>query len=328
MIKKGARRPLRIINSVAPIRICDNGGWTDTWFAGYGRIFNIAVYPYAEVQVEVHPLRAQQDRIIIRAENFGDRYAVAEPGVPPVHAAPAAAASGPDHKTWDRHPLLEAAIEYMKIPRDIAFEVTILMINWVVLIASGVLLSIVGLTLLVILGTLSHDGWKLASAIVYGVSLVLEYAASTLYHSFPWERAKHLFKIFDHCGIYLLIAGTYTPFTLVTLRGRGGWALFGVIWGLALLGIALEALWAYRPRWLSAAVYLGMGWMAVLSARPLLANLDPAGVWLLVAGGLAYTVGTAFYVLERVRYMHAVWHLFVLAGSACHFLAVWLFVIR
>ncbi len=106
-----SERPLRVINSVAPIRICDNGGWTDTWFAGYGRIFNIAVYPYAEVQVDVRPLRAQQDRIIIRAENFGDRYAVAEPSA--------------DHKTWDRHPLLEAAIEYMKVPRDVAFEVTI-----------------------------------------------------------------------------------------------------------------------------------------------------------------------------------------------------------
>ncbi len=122
-MNKEQTRPIRVINSVAPIRICDNGGWTDTWFAGYGRIFNIAVYPYAEVQVEVRPLRDQQDRIIIRAENFGDRYAVAEPVVPRV--PPAAAAPAAEHKVWDRHPLLEAAIEFMKIPRDMAFEVTI-----------------------------------------------------------------------------------------------------------------------------------------------------------------------------------------------------------
>jgi hemolysin III len=193
----------------------------------------------------------------------------------------------------------------------------------------GIALSVAALAVLVASSVLSGgDRYKLAGAVVFGVALVFEYTASTLYHGLPHPRAKHLFKILDHCGIYLLIAGTYTPFTLVTLRADGGWLLFGVVWSLALLGIALEALWAYRPRWISAAVYLGMGWMAVLSIRPLAANLAPAGLWLLVAGGLAYTVGTAFYVLERVRYMHAVWHLFVLGGSACHFLAVLLFVIR
>jgi hemolysin III len=164
--------------------------------------------------------------------------------------------------------------------------------------------------------------------VVLGVALVVEYVASTLYHALPQPGAKHVFKVLDHCGIYLLIAGTYTPFTLVTLRGHGGWALFGVVWGVAFLGIALEAAWAYRPRWLSAAVYLAMGWMVVLSAKPLLANLAPGGLWLLAAGGLAYTAGTAFYVLTRVKYMHAVWHLFVLAGSACHFVAVLWFVVR
>ena len=193
----------------------------------------------------------------------------------------------------------------------------------------GIALSVAGLAVLVASSaSRGGDRYKLASAVVFGVALVLEYTASTLYHGLPHPRAKHLFKILDHCGIYLLIAGTYTPFALVALRGDGGWVLFGVVWSLALLGIALEALWAYRPRWISAAVYLGMGWMAVLSIRPLAANLAPAGLWLLVSGGLAYTLGTAFYVLERVRYMHAVWHLFVLGGSACHFLAVLLFVIR
>lgn len=192
----------------------------------------------------------------------------------------------------------------------------------------GIALSIAALVVLVAFATLSGDGYRLASAIVLGVALVLEYTASTLYHSFPQPRVKHLFKIFDHCGIYLLIAGSYTPFCLVTLRGANGWTLFWVIWGLAVAGISMEAFWAYRPRWLSAAVYLGMGWMVVLSMKPLMANLEPAGLWLLVAGGLAYTLGTIFYVMKRVKYMHAVWHVWVLAGSTCHFLAVLLYVIR
>lgn len=192
----------------------------------------------------------------------------------------------------------------------------------------GIALSVAALVILVAFAVLADDGYKLASAIVFGVALVLEYTASTLYHSFPQPRVKHLFKIFDHCGIYLLIAGTYTPFCLVTLRDANGWLLFWVIWGLAVIGIAAEAFWTYRPRWLSAVVYLGMGWMVVLSIRPLMENLDPAGLWLLVAGGLAYTVGTIFYVMKKVKYMHAVWHVWVLAGSICHFLAVLLFVIK
>jgi len=191
----------------------------------------------------------------------------------------------------------------------------------------GIGLSVAALVVLVAFAVLEHDPYKLASSIVYGVALVLEYTASTLYHSFPQPKVKHLFKIFDHCGIYLLIAGTYTPFCLVTLREANGWLLFGVIWGLAVLGIAFEAFWPYRPRWLSAAIYLGMGWMVVLSMGPLVANLAPAGIWLLVAGGLAYTVGTIFYVMKKVKYMHAVWHVFVLAGSICHFLSILIFVI-
>jgi len=192
----------------------------------------------------------------------------------------------------------------------------------------GIGLSVAALVILVAFAVLAHDPYKLASAIVFGVALVLEYTASTLYHSFPQPKVKHVFKIFDHCGIYLLIAGTYTPFCLVTLREENGWMLFWVIWSLALVGIAAEAFWTYRPRWLSAAVYLGMGWMVVLSIRPLMENLDPAGLWLLVAGGLAYTVGTIFYVMKKVKYMHAVWHVWVLAGSTCHFLAVLLYVIK
>lgn len=191
----------------------------------------------------------------------------------------------------------------------------------------GVALSIAALTMLIVFAVQAKDGWKLASAIVFGTALVLEYAASTLYHSFPQPRVRHVFKVLDHAGIYLLIAGTYTPFTLVTMRETDGGVMFAVVWSLAVAGIAMEAFWTYRPRWLSAAVYLAMGWIVVIAIKPLAAALDPAGVALLVAGGLAYTVGTFFYVMKRVPYFHAVWHVFVLAGSICHFLAVVLYVI-
>jgi hemolysin III len=191
----------------------------------------------------------------------------------------------------------------------------------------GVAFSIVALTMMVIWSVRSGDGWALGGSIVFGISLVLLYTGSTLYHAIPFPRARHVFKIIDHGAIYLLIAGTYTPFTLVTLRQFGGWWMFAIVWTLAAVGISLEAFWVYRPRWLSTVVYLGMGWLVVTMWGPLWANLSHTGIWLLVAGGMAYTLGTVFYVLKRVPYMHMVWHLFVLAGSACHFLAVLLYVI-
>jgi hemolysin III len=191
----------------------------------------------------------------------------------------------------------------------------------------GVGLSIAALTLLIVFAVDSGGGWKLAAAIIYGSSLLLEFAASTLYHSFPQPRVKHVFKILDHAGIYVLIAGTYTPFILVTLRHGGYWWMFVLVWAIAVAGIAAEAFWVYRPKWVSVVVYLVMGWLIVLVIGPLRSNLDPAGVWLLAAGGLAYTLGTIFYVLKRVPYMHAVWHTFVLGGAVCQFLAVALFVV-
>jgi hemolysin III len=191
----------------------------------------------------------------------------------------------------------------------------------------GVALSVCALTMLIVFAAQARNGWALASGIVFGISLVLEYTASTLYHSFPQEKVKHVFKILDHCGIYVLIAGSYTPFTLVTLRAHGGLWLFAVVWGLAIAGISVEAFWAYRPRWLSASVYLGMGWLVTVAIKPLAASLPTAGLALLVAGGLCYTLGTVFYVLKKVRYMHAVWHVWVLAGSILHFLAVLVYVI-
>lgn len=191
----------------------------------------------------------------------------------------------------------------------------------------GAVAGIVAFTLLVTFAV-NAGGWReITSAIVFGSTLVVLYTMSTLYHSFPWPRVKHVFKVLDHAGIYLLIAGTYTPFTLITLADQGGWRLFALVWTLAVAGVALEAAWVNRPGWLSALIYLGMGWLALLMIGPLRESLAPVGLWLLVAGGLAYTLGTVFYMLKRVRYMHAVWHVFVLAGSTCHVLAVMLAVI-
>jgi hemolysin III len=191
----------------------------------------------------------------------------------------------------------------------------------------GIGLSVAALTLLIVVSAIWGNAWHLGSSIAYGVTLVLLYLASTLYHSITHDGARHVLKIIDHSSIYLLIAGTYTPFTLVTLRDQGGWWLFGVVWTLAIIGVVLEAFWVYRPKWVSVVVYLGMGWLVVTAINPLLDNLAHGGVWLLLAGGLAYTLGTIFYVLKRVPYMHAVWHLFVLAGSVCHFLAVMFYVL-
>lgn len=192
----------------------------------------------------------------------------------------------------------------------------------------GTVLGIVAFTLLVVFAAQGGELRQILSVITFGTTLVLLYTASTLYHSFPWPRVKHVFKVLDHAGIYLLIAGTYTPFTLVTLAQDGGLRLFAVVWALAIVGVAVEAAWVHRPGWLSAVIYLGMGWLALVMIGPLRENLAPVGLWLLLAGGLAYTLGTVFYVLKRVPYMHAIWHVFVLAGSTCHVLAVMLAVVQ
>jgi hemolysin III len=191
----------------------------------------------------------------------------------------------------------------------------------------GIAFSIVALTLLIAWSVLYGDAWALAGGIVFGISLILLYTGSTLYHAIPFPKARHVFKIMDHAAIYILIAGSYTPFTLVTMRANGGWWMFALVWVLAVAGISTEAFWAYRPRWLSAVVYLFMGWLAVFMIGPMRASLAMPGLWLLIAGGLCYTLGTVFYVFKRVPYFHMVWHLWVLAGSVCHFLAVLLYVI-
>lgn len=190
----------------------------------------------------------------------------------------------------------------------------------------GTALAAAGAMVLVVLAARAGDPWKIVSFSIYGTLLFALYTLSTLYHS-THGKVKRVFQKLDHCSIYLLIAGTYTPFTLVTLRGAWGWSLFGVIWGLAVLGIAQEAWLGKGARILSLVIYVLMGWLSVIAVKPLLAALTPAGFAWLAAGGLFYTGGIIFYALdEKLRYGHGIWHLFVLAGSASHYLAILLYV--
>jgi hemolysin III len=186
----------------------------------------------------------------------------------------------------------------------------------------GIVLSVAGLAVLVSLTSVRGDAWSVTATAIFGASLVLLYTASTLYHSFQGEHVKRLLRKFDHAAIFLLIAGTYTPFLLVSLRGPWGWSLFGVIWGLAAIGVAMKFWFTGRFKVLSTLIYLAMGWLVVVAARPMLRAVPAEGLWLLLAGGLCYTLGTAFYVWKRLPYHHAIWHLFVLGGSVCHFFAV------
>ena len=191
----------------------------------------------------------------------------------------------------------------------------------------GLVLSLAGLVLLVALAWAKGDARHVASVSVYGASLVTLYAASTLYHGARGERAKRLLQVLDHCCIYLLIAGTYTPFSLLMLRGGWGWTLFGLAWGIALGGILFRVVFGTRYRGAAVASYVALGWLCVVAVKPILA-LVPAGAlaWL-AAGGVAYTSGVFFFASKRLRHGHAIWHLFVLAGSVCHYLAVVLYVL-
>ncbi|MDR3137165.1 MAG: hemolysin III family protein [Coriobacteriales bacterium] len=189
---------------------------------------------------------------------------------------------------------------------------------------------LVGISALVLMTSLAIDHGgdvRLASALIFGSTLVLEYTASTLYHALCAPRAKRVFKVLDHASIYLLIAGTYTPFCLITLGTSDGLVLFWLEWILAIAGVATEAFWVFRPRWVSVLVYLAMGWLIVFKIGTLLAVLAAGGLILLLGGGICYTLGTIFYILKKVRYMHAIWHLWVLAGSVCHILSVLLYVL-
>jgi hemolysin III len=186
----------------------------------------------------------------------------------------------------------------------------------------GLLLSVVGFVVLLVLAALRGSAWHIVACSIYGATLICLYTASTLYHAVISPRVKRALRIFDHSAIYLLIAGTYTPFLLVSLRGPWGWSLFGVIWGLALAGVLFKFWFVERFVILSTAVYIAMGWLVVIAAKPVITHVPfTALIWLL-AGGLAYTGGVIFFAAKRIPYSHAIWHLFVLAGSICHYFAV------
>ena len=249
----------------------------------------------------------------------GEIYQMARPsstsseGEPP-HSTKAAEAPADTPPTWEER---RAGRQYT-IGEEIANSISH---------GIGAGLSIAALVLLIVFACTHGGGLKLVSAIFFGVSLLLEYLFSTLYHAIQPARAKRVLRVFDHCAIYILIAGTYTPFLLGPLWGQGGLGMCIAIWTAALAGVVIEAFSRERqPKWVSALIYLVMGWAIVFRLPVLISALPEAGVWLLFAGGLSYTVGVLFYLLKKVPYMHMVWHLFVLGGSVCHFLSVLLFV--
>ena len=191
----------------------------------------------------------------------------------------------------------------------------------------GALLSIAGLTVLVAYAALNGNVWHITSCSIYGATLIFLYTASTLYHGITQPQAKRVLQRIDHAAIFLLIAGTYTPFTLVSLHGAWGWTLFGLVWGLALLGVVLETVVKRRIHWLSLTLHLGLGWLVLIAIKPMIASVATGGLVLLLAGGLCYSLGVIFYVWRRLAYHHAVWHLFVMAGSALHFFSIFFYVV-
>jgi hemolysin III len=191
----------------------------------------------------------------------------------------------------------------------------------------GLALSVVGMVALVALAGFYGGALHVVSSSVYGASLVILYLASTLYHGARSPRAKQIFQVVDHCCIYLLIAGTYTPFTLVTLRGGWGWTLFGLVWGLSLAGIIFRIIFGTKYKPVTIASYVLLGWLCVIAVKPILATVPLGALAWIAAGGLAYTSGIAFFASKRIPHNHAIWHVFVLAGSICHFIAIALYVI-
>lgn len=191
----------------------------------------------------------------------------------------------------------------------------------------GVVFAVSALVLLIVFASLYGNALHIVSVAIYGTTLVLLYLASTLYHSFTKEKVKDVFKLLDHSAIFLLIAGTYTPFMLVTLRGVLGWALLSVVWVFAILGIILKVFFVGRFTVFSTLLYLLMGWLIMVAMKPLMAAIPASGLRLLVAGGILYTLGSFFYIRKSRPFNHGIWHLFVLAGSVCHFLSVLLYVL-
>jgi len=190
----------------------------------------------------------------------------------------------------------------------------------------GAALSVAALVLMILIALKQQDGLSLTSAIIYGSSLILLFLASTLYHAFRGKKLKSVLQVVDHCSIYLLIAGTYTPFLLISLNGPWGYTLLAIIWALALIGIVFRVAFGERYPRFALFTYIAMGWLIVVAASEMLANVPPGGLALLALGGLLYTGGAVFYALEHIPYNHAIWHMFVLAAAVLHFLAVYLYV--
>lgn len=183
----------------------------------------------------------------------------------------------------------------------------------------GTALSIAGLVISVVMAARTGDALKVLSFVIFGVSMILLYTSSTLYHAFTHVKTKNVFRYMDHIAIFILIAGTYTPIALILLKGAWGWTLFGLAWGFAIAGIVYQAVFLNRFKWISISIYLGMGWLAVVAIQPLMAVM-PFGLFLwILAGGLFYTLGSVFYLIDNIKFFHFVWHLFVIAGTLCHF---------
>lgn len=191
----------------------------------------------------------------------------------------------------------------------------------------GALLSAAALALLIVFASMYGNVWHIVSFSIYGATLIILYLFSTLYHSFQNQRIKSVFKILDHSAIYLLIAGTYTPFALVTLRGSLGWTIFGITWGLAIVGVIFKAFFVKRFKKISTTTYLLMGWIIVFAFNPLSSNLSANGIRLLVIGGILYSAGAIFYMIKKIPFNHAIFHLFVLGGSICHFFSILFYVL-
>jgi hemolysin III len=191
----------------------------------------------------------------------------------------------------------------------------------------GALVSLSGMVLLIVFSSLYGNLNHIISCTIFGITLVLLYTASTLYHSFQNQNIKRVFKIFDHSCIYVLIAGTYTPFLLVTIRGVVGWSMLALIWSLTAIGIIFKVFFVHRFNIISTIAYILMGWLVIFAIKPLFQSLPGGGLALLIVGGLAYTLGTIFYAWEKLPFNHAIWHLFVFSGSVCHFCAVMFYVI-
>ena len=187
---------------------------------------------------------------------------------------------------------------------------------------AGCLLSIAGTAVLIVLAAIYSNAWGVVSSAIFGASLIILYTMSTLYHAITNTNPKKLFRIMDHNTIFILIAGTYTPITLVPLRGAFGWVLFGIVWGAAILGIVLNSIDLEKFRKPSVICYIAMGWVVIIAVKPMIEKVYPLSLWFILIGGLFYTVGVIFYVKKNKKYFHSIWHLFTIAGSVFHYFAV------